>query len=293
MAPDCAPRPDSSLLPSYLYPTSKTAPALPRASAASALPSPRREPRQPPPHADGPRSRGKTNPPVKRPRADSTWARGWVSSSEDCSGHPRSCRSLNKGGVGCFSPLFAADRRLSGGSSLRRPRAPRFPGTPTAAGGKRPRARKKAPRSPEGAPPAWLLPGRARARPRRLRHPLPRWRGRAVRPRLWRRARLAGRRREVDGGPLQRARQLGTGEGTGGGQLRREVREPRGGTASPTSPCRGGRGRAVQGGGATRPERCGHRDVAVWCRRGCRPRQDARLWRWLPTLRLSSSVSLR
>lgn len=31
-----------------------------------------------------------TNPAVKRPGADSTWARGWVSSSEDCSSQPLS-----------------------------------------------------------------------------------------------------------------------------------------------------------------------------------------------------------
>lgn len=37
-APDCAPRPGSSLLPCYLHHTFKTAPALPRPSAASALP---------------------------------------------------------------------------------------------------------------------------------------------------------------------------------------------------------------------------------------------------------------
>lgn len=149
-APDRAPRPDSSLLPSYLYHTLKTAPALPRPCAASALPPPRREPRQPPPRADGPRSRGKTNPTVKWPRADSTWARGWVSSSEDCSSHPLSSwhrlpQPEQRRSRVFFSPLFEVYRCLSGG--LQPEKTPRAPSaSPTAAGeaatgGKPPRAR--------------------------------------------------------------------------------------------------------------------------------------------------------
>lgn len=125
--------------------------------------------------------RGKTNPTVRRPPADSTRARGWVSSSEGCCGQPvpsrRGSPQPSLRGSRAPSPQFAAVGVRRG------PRAPS--GRPQAAGG---RGSGGSPGLTCGSAPP---PGSSPARPGP--GPLPRWRGRAMRARLRRRARLAER----------------------------------------------------------------------------------------------------
>lgn len=152
-----------------------------------------------------------------------------------------------------------------------------------------------APRAPSGRPKvagrreSWGKPqAHLRERPppgsspARQRRPLPRWRGRAVRARLRRRARLVGRRREwrgVGGDPLR--------ERNGSERVRRAAAGGLGAegcTALPVFPCRDGRGRAGTGLWRDRTERAGTGDVAVRCRRRCRPRL------WLPAPRRPGSL---
>lgn len=249
----------------HLLLTSRGAPALPRPCAASALPAGRAA-RQPPPHGEGKQTRlsGGLEPTVPGP--------GFLLLQTAVVAAP-------------FRPRFAAARAEEEQGAL-----PSVGGSGRAArslteskGRGRAGKLREAPGSPGERPPPGSSP--ARPGPARPRRPLPRWRGRAVRAGLRRRARLAGRQRErrrVGGDPPARERRLGTGEESGGG---------RSGGWGGHRVARSSLPQWLGPGGhstVARPDRsaAGTGAVAVRCRRRCRPR----LWRWLPAPRRTGSL---